>query len=69
MLDQRALEFERAEAAGLMRGYLNEVPTEGAYYRTGDVASRDAEGYITYVGRADDVFKSSGYRDEGAKEA
>jgi acyl-CoA synthetase (AMP-forming)/AMP-acid ligase II len=29
---------------------------------TGDVAARDPEGYITYVGRADDVFKASGYR-------
>ncbi|HLJ62792.1 MAG TPA: AMP-dependent synthetase, partial [Stellaceae bacterium] len=32
------------------------------YYRTGDVAMRDAEGYLTYVGRADDVFKASDYR-------
>lgn len=32
------------------------------HYHTGDVGSRDAEGYITYVGRADDVFKASGYR-------
>jgi acetyl-CoA synthetase len=32
------------------------------YYHSGDVGSRDAEGYITYVGRADDVFKASGYR-------
>ncbi|HSV72003.1 MAG TPA: AMP-dependent synthetase, partial [Methylibium sp.] len=32
------------------------------HYRTGDVAVRDAEGYITFVGRADDVFKASDYR-------
>jgi acetyl-CoA synthetase len=34
---------------------------DGAYH-TGDVASRDERGYITYVGRADDVFKASDYR-------
>jgi acetyl-CoA synthetase len=34
---------------------------DGAYH-TGDVASRDGRGYITYVGRADDVFKASDYR-------
>ena len=32
------------------------------HYHTGDVASRDESGYVTYVGRADDVFKASGYR-------
>jgi acetyl-CoA synthetase len=32
------------------------------YYRTGDIAARDSEGYFTYVGRADDVFKASDYR-------
>ena len=32
------------------------------YYRTGDVAMRDADGYLTFVGRADDVFKASDYR-------
>ncbi|HWK50173.1 MAG TPA: AMP-binding protein [Steroidobacter sp.] len=51
---------------GLMRGYQDEAGTvrklEGAVYRTGDIASRDSDGYITYVGRADDVFKSSDYR-------
>jgi len=52
---------------GLMLGYqgdsarMDEVMRAG-HYRTGDVASRDAEGYITYVGRADDVFKASDYR-------
>src|SRR5208282_5810668 len=56
----------RPRPVGLMRGYANETgdvaPVDGAYYRTGDVATRDAEGYITYVGRVDDVFKSSDYR-------
>ncbi|HEX8989897.1 MAG TPA: AMP-binding protein [Rhodocyclaceae bacterium] len=52
---------------GLMVGYMDspEKTAEvmrGGYYRTGDVASRDADGYITYVGRADDVFKASDYR-------
>jgi acetyl-CoA synthetase len=34
----------------------------GGYYRTGDTAARDADGYLTFVGRADDVFKASDYR-------
>ena len=34
----------------------------GGFYHTGDVASLDDDGYITYVGRADDVFKASDYR-------
>jgi len=51
----------------LMTGYrdsdeLNAEAMRGGYYHTGDVASRDADGYITYVGRADDVFKASDYR-------
>jgi len=35
---------------------------QGGYYHTGDVVTRDADGYLTYVGRTDDVFKSSDYR-------
>ena len=51
----------------LMNGYsddvdkTNEAMRDG-YYHTGDIGMRDAQGYITYVGRADDVFKASGYR-------
>ncbi len=51
---------------GLMRGYQGDsgaiLPLDGALYRTGDVAGRDGDGYIAYIGRADDVFKSSDYR-------
>jgi acetyl-CoA synthetase len=56
----------RPRAVGLMSGYQSErgdlIAIEGQHYRTGDVASRDADGYITFIGRADDVFKSSDYR-------
>jgi acetyl-CoA synthetase len=53
--------------AGMMTGYLDnpERTAEllgGTHYGTSDVARRDAEGYIWYVGRTDDVFKSSDYR-------
>jgi acetyl-CoA synthetase len=34
----------------------------GGYYHTGDVASVDADGYVTYIGRTDDVFKASDYK-------
>ena len=46
--------------------YLNQEATDAAWhdgmYHTGDVAWRDEDGYYWYVGRADDVIKSSGYR-------
>src|SRR6202040_1016539 len=54
---------------GLMQGYQGQESdgppsraTEDAVYRTGDVAAVDDDGYLTYIGRADDVFKSSDYR-------
>ena len=39
-----------------------EAKFTGDWCRTGDMARRDADGYLWYEGRADDVFKSSGYR-------
>ena len=56
-----------AAPMGLMAGYQDSSERtaevmEGGVYHTGDVAMRDADGYLTFVGRADDVFKSSDYR-------
>jgi acetyl-CoA synthetase len=39
-----------------------EAKFTGDWCRTGDLARRDADGYLWYEGRADDVFKSAGYR-------
>jgi acetyl-CoA synthetase len=52
---------------GLMTGYQEDAERDaeamrGGYYHTGDVASQDDDGYITYVGRTDDVFKAADYR-------
>ena len=51
----------------LMTGYRgdaarNDEAMAGGWYHTGDVAGRDADGWITYVGRTDDVFKASDYK-------
>ncbi|UUT35167.1 AMP-binding protein [Microbacterium elymi] len=52
---------------GLMAGYYEDEEATastraGGFHHTGDIASRDADGYLTYVGRADDVFKASDYK-------
>ena len=56
-----------ARPLSLMTGYQGDdertmEAMAGGFYHTGDVASRDADGYITYVGRTDDVFKASDYK-------
>lgn len=52
---------------GLMAGYYEDPEKTaesrlGGFHHTGDIASRDDDGYLTYVGRADDVFKASDYK-------
>ncbi len=56
-----------ARPTGLMPGYADEPAgldyrEGGQWYYTGDIAACDEDGYFTYVGRADDVFKASDYR-------
>lgn len=56
-----------ARPVGLMAGYHGDADRTaeamaGGYYRTGDIGERDENGYITYVGRGDDVFKASDYK-------
>ncbi|MHB1584194.1 MAG: AMP-binding protein [Acidimicrobiales bacterium] len=57
----------RRRPLNLMTGYRDDdvrtaEVTAGGYYHTGDVAVQDEDGYITYVGRTDDVFKASDYK-------
>jgi acetyl-CoA synthetase len=56
-----------AGPVSLMTGYQGDASRNSeamgaGYYHTGDVAARDDDGYITYVGRTDDVFKASDYK-------
>ena len=75
LLDSAGAERDDGEIAvglaprptGLMASYVGDpeklsAATAGGYYRTGDEAVRDAAGRFTFVGRGDDVFKSSDYR-------
>ena len=61
------INVEKGAPCGLFEGYYNDkVKTDevwhDGYYHTGDTAWRDEDGYFWYVGRVDDVIKSSGYR-------
>lgn len=52
---------------GLMAGYYGDPEKTaesraGGFHHTGDIAVRDADGYLTYIGRSDDVFKASDYK-------
>ena len=68
-IDQPMVEGELALQPGwpsMMRGYLHEEERYrkcfvGGWYLTGDLAMRDADGYFWFVGRADDMIKSSGH--------
>ena len=58
---------EQGRPLPLMTGYQGDRVRDdeamaGGFYHTGDLVSRDEDGYITYVGRTDDVFKASDYK-------
>jgi acetyl-CoA synthetase len=62
-----AIRVKPRRPVGVMEGYIdprekNREVFVGDWYLTGDLASRDADGYFWFIGRADDVFKSSDYR-------
>jgi acetyl-CoA synthetase len=62
-----AIRTEENWPAGLFHGYLkdgalNTEPFRNGWYYTGDTAFRDADGYLWFVGRSDDLISSSGYR-------
>ena len=61
------IHIDKKRPVGLFREYLDDpkITTEAMHdglYHTGDVAVRDKDGYYWFVGRTDDVIKSSGYR-------
>ncbi|ULQ61200.1 AMP-binding protein [Brucepastera parasyntrophica] len=61
------IRLEKGKPFGMFAGYyhdpaLTEEAFEGGLYHTGDTASRDKEGFFWFVGRNDDLIKSSGYR-------
>ncbi len=64
---QIVIHYDKEYPSGLFKGYYrnqkltSEVMSDGIYY-TGDLAWKDEDGYFWFVGRADDVIKSSGYR-------
>lgn len=62
-----AIKITEPHPAGLFHGYytgaeLDRGPFKHGWYFTGDTATRDADGYFWFVGRADDLISSAGYR-------
>ncbi len=61
------INYSKGAPCGLFKGYYNDPEAtknamSGGWYHTGDLAWRDEDGYFWYVGRKDDIIKSSGYR-------
>ena len=64
---QIVIDVEKSHPLGLFAGYYQDVVLtaeafDGGIYHTGDTGYMDEDGYIWFVGRADDIIKSSGYR-------
>jgi len=67
LVGEIVIRLDKGHPAGLFMGYYqNQAQTDEVFYdglyHTGDMAWRDVEGYFYFIGRRDDVIKSSGYR-------
>ena len=61
ILDDGQIGVHRSDP-GLMLGYWAEPPLQDEWFATGDLADIDADGYVWYRGRADDLMNAGGFR-------
>ena len=66
-IGELCIHVEKERPIGLLMGYhknkeLTDAAFEGGVYHTGDNVTQDEDGYVWFVGRKDDIIKSSGYR-------